>query len=154
MRYELCATFSSRCIIFTSFFYRNIPGIALYMTSLTQLRAYMAQSPYFALVKEYPDGQALNRNTSVLPTLSMQGNLVAGATTRGAVGFLLNPFSVLKARYEVRVSFILRKYINIIVALTSTEQHLQLSKSACCNCVHRTPRSLRTPSRISSFLSA
>ena len=87
------------------FFYSNIPGIALYMTSLTQLRAYMAQSPYFALVKEYPDGQAPNRNTSVLPTLSTQGNLLAGATTRGAVGFLLNPISVLKARYEVRVPF-------------------------------------------------
>jgi solute carrier family 25 protein 38 len=34
--------------------------------------------------------------------LTSSGNLLAGATTRIAVGFALNPFSVLKARYEVR----------------------------------------------------
>jgi len=34
--------------------------------------------------------------------LSSSGNLLAGATTRVAVGFAFNPFSVLKARYEVR----------------------------------------------------
>ncbi|KAJ7667517.1 solute carrier family 25 member 38 [Mycena polygramma] len=74
---------------------RNVPGVALYMTSLTQLRTIMATSPYFApvLVSD-------TRNASVLPKLTSQGNLLAGATTRVAVGFLLNPFSVLKARYE------------------------------------------------------
>ncbi|KAJ7638365.1 solute carrier family 25 member 38 [Roridomyces roridus] len=74
---------------------RNVPGVALYMTSLTQLRTLMARSPYFHAVRT-PD----SRNGSVLPKLSSQGNLLAGATTRVAVGFLLNPFSVLKARYE------------------------------------------------------
>jgi len=71
------------------------------MTGLTQLRTYMARSPYFASAKRYPDGDPRGKNVSVLPSLTMQGNLVAGATTRVAVGFLLNPFSLLKARYEV-----------------------------------------------------
>ena len=78
------------------------PGIALYMTGLTQLRAYMAQSSYFATVKKYEQSQS--KTASVLPVITMQGNLIAGATLRVVVGFLLNPFSVLKARYEVRVS--------------------------------------------------
>ncbi|KAJ7477239.1 solute carrier family 25 member 38 [Mycena galericulata] len=73
----------------------NVPGVALYMTSLTQLRTVMATSAYFAPVRSSD-----NRNASVLPKLTSQGNLLAGATTRVAVGFLLNPFSVLKARYE------------------------------------------------------
>ncbi|KAJ7762733.1 solute carrier family 25 member 38 [Mycena maculata] len=74
---------------------RNVPGVALYMTSLTQLRSVMAASPYFSAVCSSD-----SRNASVLPKLTSQGNLIAGATTRVAVGFLLNPFSVLKARYE------------------------------------------------------
>jgi len=58
----------------------------------------MATSPYFALVHQRspPD----NANASVLPKLTSTGNLLAGATTRVGVGLLLNPFSVLKARYE------------------------------------------------------
>ncbi len=72
----------------------------MYMTSLTQLRTLMARSPHFARVRS---GAPPNANGSVLPTLTSQGNLLAGATTRVAVGFLLNPFSVLKARFEVRM---------------------------------------------------
>ncbi|PPQ63956.1 hypothetical protein CVT24_009079 [Panaeolus cyanescens] len=75
---------------------RNVPGVALYMTSLTQLRTFMARSPYFSAMQK----TQVNPNGSVLPKLTAEGNLVAGATTRVAVGFLLNPFSVLKARYE------------------------------------------------------
>ncbi|KAF7301236.1 Mitochondrial glycine transporter [Mycena indigotica] len=65
------------------------------MTSLTQLRTVMANSAYFSV-----SGRSETQSTSVLPKLSSQGNLIAGATARVAVGFLLNPFSVLKARYE------------------------------------------------------
>lgn len=79
---------------------RNVPGVAMYMASLTQLRTLMARSPHFARVRT---GVPPNANGSVLPTLTSQGNLFAGATTRVAVGFLLNPFSVLKARFEVRL---------------------------------------------------
>ncbi|KAK7061249.1 mitochondrial glycine transporter [Favolaschia claudopus] len=74
---------------------RNVPGVALYMAGLTQLRTAMATSPYFTPVRSVD-----SPNASVLPKLTSQGNLVAGATTRVAVGFLLNPFSVLKARFE------------------------------------------------------
>ncbi|EGO01482.1 hypothetical protein SERLA73DRAFT_150684 [Serpula lacrymans var. lacrymans S7.3] len=78
---------------------RNVPGVALYMTSLTQLRTLMATSPYFAAVRQAQNPERIG-NSSVLPKLSSQGNLLAGATARVGVGFLLNPFSVLKARYE------------------------------------------------------
>ncbi|KAF8164917.1 mitochondrial carrier [Crassisporium funariophilum] len=82
---------------------RNVPGVAMYMTSLTQLRTFMAKSPYFAHVRKNRIGEGHNKNSSVLPSLTSQGNLLAGATTRVAVGFLLNPFSVLKARFESNI---------------------------------------------------
>lgn len=74
--------------------------MALYMTSLTQMRTFLARSPYFAHVRRQSNGGP-GDNVSVLPSLTSQGNLLAGATTRVAVGFLLNPFSVIKARFEV-----------------------------------------------------
>ncbi|KAF8075889.1 solute carrier family 25 member 38 [Lyophyllum atratum] len=76
---------------------RNVPGVAMYMTSLTQLRTLMATSPYFQMFRAQTHN---TKNSSVLPTLTNGGNLLAGATTRVSVGFFLNPFSVLKARYE------------------------------------------------------
>ncbi|KAI0029669.1 solute carrier family 25 member 38 [Vararia minispora EC-137] len=72
---------------------RNIPGIALYMTGLSQVRSMLARTSMFSA----PEGQ---RRLSTLPTLSHSGNMFAGAATRVAVGILLNPISVLKARYE------------------------------------------------------
>ncbi|PPQ68860.1 hypothetical protein CVT26_001694 [Gymnopilus dilepis] len=74
---------------------RNVPGVAMYMTGLTQLRTWMAKSSYFASAQ-----QPVRANSSVLPTLSNTGNLLAGAATRVSVGFLLNPISVIKARFE------------------------------------------------------
>lgn len=79
--------------------YSNIPGVALYMTSLTQLRTFMATSPHFKMARVATVDD--RGSYTVLPKLSSTGNLVAGATSRVAVGFLMNPFSVLKARYEV-----------------------------------------------------
>ena len=76
----------------------NVPGIALYFTSLSQVRGLMAGSPMFTATQK----RESERHSSVLPMLTSSGNLLAGATTRIAVGFALNPFSVLKARYEVR----------------------------------------------------
>ena len=58
----------------------------------------MATSPLFSVVQKRDSGR---QSSSVLPVLTGSGNLLAGATTRVAVGFVLNPFSVLKARYEV-----------------------------------------------------
>ncbi|KAK9897612.1 mitochondrial carrier [Cystobasidium minutum MCA 4210] len=53
---------------------RNVPGVALYFASLNQLR-------------------------SVLPN-STGGNLIAGATARTSVGFVLMPMTVVKTRME------------------------------------------------------
>ncbi|KAF9643311.1 solute carrier family 25 member 38 [Thelephora ganbajun] len=75
---------------------RNVPGIAMYMTGLSRIRFAMANSPYFAVVRT----ASPSKHSSTLPHLSTTGNLIAGATTRLGVGFVLNPFSVLKARYE------------------------------------------------------
>jgi solute carrier family 25, member 38 len=69
------------------------------MTSLTQLRTVMAKSSYFALARK--DTGAQGNHSSVLPKLTVQGNLISGASARVGIGFLLNPVSVLKARFEV-----------------------------------------------------
>jgi solute carrier family 25, member 38 len=101
-------TFPRNFLLIDHFLESNVPGVAMYMTSLTQLRTLMAQSPYFAHIKKSPDGAGTNCNGSVLPSLTSQGNLLAGATTRVTVGFVLNPFSVLKARFEVRLASVIR----------------------------------------------
>ncbi|KAG1724771.1 solute carrier family 25 member 38 [Suillus lakei] len=75
---------------------RNVPGVALYFTSLTYLRSIMAKSPYFSAHQRHDR----DNSKTVLPKLSSQGNLIAGATARVGVGFILNPFSILKARFE------------------------------------------------------
>ncbi|KAJ3796019.1 solute carrier family 25 member 38 [Lentinula aff. detonsa] len=80
---------------------RNIPGVALYMTGLTQLRSIMASSRYFT-VPVIPSHSNATHN-SVLPKLTNTGNLVAGATTRVGVGLLMNPLTLLKARYESNI---------------------------------------------------
>lgn len=79
---------------------RNIPGVAFYMTALTQLRTQMASSPSFAALYKQP--RTNSASSSVLPTLTSTGNLISGATTRVGVGFILNPLSIVKVRYEVR----------------------------------------------------
>ncbi len=85
----------------TASLFRNVPGIALYMTGLTNLRAYMSTSPFFATLRVPASRNGKLESGSVLPKLSSQGNLVAGTVMRVGVGFVLNPFTVLKARYEV-----------------------------------------------------
>jgi solute carrier family 25 protein 38 len=70
------------------------------MTTLTQLRTVMSSLPYFVRLRAQGNTGTTSK-FSVLPVLTSQGNLIAGATARVGVGFLLNPFSVLKARFEV-----------------------------------------------------
>ncbi|KAI0662843.1 solute carrier family 25 member 38 [Cubamyces menziesii] len=76
---------------------RNVPGVALYFTGLNQFRAFLATSAYFAPLRA---PSTSSYSSSTLPKLTAQGNMLAGAVTRVAVGIVLNPFSVLKARYE------------------------------------------------------
>ncbi|KAI6033866.1 solute carrier family 25 member 38 [Pisolithus microcarpus] len=76
---------------------RTVPGVALYMTSLTHLRAVMAKSPYFTVQEMRETKEGIK---TVLPKVSNNGNLIAGATARVAIGLLLSPFLVVKARFE------------------------------------------------------
>lgn len=76
---------------------RNVPGIAVYFSTLQKIRGVMSRTTYFSIPQT-------SRSQTTLPTISSQGNLLAGATTRVVIGFILNPFSVLKARFEVRQS--------------------------------------------------
>ncbi|THV00541.1 solute carrier family 25 member 38 [Dendrothele bispora CBS 962.96] len=77
---------------------RNVPGMALYLTTVTQLRTFMASSPYFT--KNLTENKGARKGESVLPKLTNQGNLISGAVARVSVGFVFNPLSVMKARFE------------------------------------------------------
>lgn len=58
-----------------------------------------------SLVPDAPEtsGSRAKTGNTALVKISSQGNLVAGAIARTSVGFMLNPITVLKARYEVRL---------------------------------------------------
>ncbi|QRV72253.1 mitochondrial carrier protein [Ceratobasidium sp. AG-Ba] len=72
---------------------RSVPGVAIYFYALQSVRGRLAQIPSLAVPSTGDKGTAL-------PKLSAQANLVSGACTRVAVGFLLSPLAVLKARFE------------------------------------------------------
>ncbi|KAG9015057.1 hypothetical protein FRB90_004996 [Tulasnella sp. 427] len=76
--------------------YRNVPGVAMYFYALQVLRHEMTKVPGFAV---YSADQS-SSSGSALPKLSSTGNLISGATARVSVGFILNPFTVVKARFE------------------------------------------------------
>ncbi|KAI9637615.1 mitochondrial carrier domain-containing protein [Dioszegia hungarica] len=97
---------------------RNVPGVAMYFYSLSAIRGYLTTIPFFAIPLTQPTGQpptavaALPASSvpaaapispasnTALVKLSPQGNLIAGAIGRTGVGFILNPVTVLKARFE------------------------------------------------------
>jgi hypothetical protein len=77
---------------------RNVPGQAVYLTSVQQVRNAIGRVvPSFALTKD-----AAGERLTTLVKLTPMGNLVAGAVTRTAIGFVVNPLTVVKVRYEVR----------------------------------------------------
>jgi len=76
---------------------RNVPGVALYLYTLQTVRGTMATIPHFAAAP--PSASS----GSTLPRLSNPANLAAGSISRVAVGFALNPITVVKARYESNV---------------------------------------------------
>ncbi|CAO1626188.1 unnamed protein product [Sympodiomycopsis kandeliae] len=87
---------------------RNVPGVAMYFYSVTELRGMLAMRPIPGLSTP----NTISHDTSNLAStssLSAQslpakptwtGNLLAGATARVAVGFILCPITVVKARFE------------------------------------------------------
>lgn len=78
-----------------------MPGVAAYFYALQVLRQEMTKIPAFAVYSPASDPASPSASGSALPKLSSQGNLIAGATARVSVGFVLNPFTVVKARFEV-----------------------------------------------------
>ncbi|KDQ14162.1 hypothetical protein BOTBODRAFT_352351 [Botryobasidium botryosum FD-172 SS1] len=73
---------------------RNVPGVGLYFYTLQTVRYHLI--PYFSPSKPTTSSSS----SSVLPKLSANGNLISGALCRTAVGLLLNPFAVVKTRFE------------------------------------------------------
>lgn len=57
------------------FIIRNVPGVALYMSSLNHVRSLMVKAPFFAV----HDSARKPSSSSALPVLTIQGNLLAGA---------------------------------------------------------------------------
>ncbi|KAK0525270.1 hypothetical protein OC834_005234 [Tilletia horrida] len=91
---------------------RNVPGVALYFWSVTELRGFLARSQVPVLSPSAPAqartsavGKGKEAGTgagagSTLPKLGTAGNLVSGAVARVTVGFILCPVTVIKTRYE------------------------------------------------------
>ncbi|KAF8604468.1 mitochondrial carrier [Ceratobasidium sp. AG-I] len=75
---------------------RSVPGVAVYFYALQSVRTRLARIPSLAA----PTNSQAGDKGSALPKLSARANLVSGACTRVAVGFLLSPLAVLKARFE------------------------------------------------------
>ena len=81
-----------------NFLRRNVPGQGLYLTSVQQVRNGIGRAvPWFALSKD-----AAGERLTALAKLNATGNLLAGAVTRTGIGFVMNPLTIVKARYEVR----------------------------------------------------
>lgn len=74
---------------------RNVPGVALYFYSVTELRRILALKPvrYLSTPIQHAGGDVAKATST--------GNLLAGATARVCVGFILCPITVVKARFEV-----------------------------------------------------
>lgn len=88
---------------------RNVPGVALYFYSVSEIRAFLSQAdiPYLAMtsplnLKPSPlsSSPSSSSSSSTLARLTITGNLISGAVARVAVGFLLSPITVVKARFE------------------------------------------------------
>jgi solute carrier family 25, member 38 len=83
-----------------------VPGVALYYTSLQQVR-YTFGSIFPWAVASTKQGKNKSGKVTTLPVLSHGGNMAAGALTRTAIGLILNPLTIVKARFEVNDQFLL-----------------------------------------------
>lgn len=77
---------------------RTSCGGALYFATLNTVRTEIA---VYKARKAHADGTYVSvKNSSSLPKLAMQENLLSGAFVRGAVGFVTMPITVIKVRFE------------------------------------------------------
>ncbi|CAE6456522.1 unnamed protein product [Rhizoctonia solani] len=74
---------------------RSVPGVAIYFYALQSVRVRLVKISSLAA----PSPTASEKG-SALPKLTPGANLASGACTRVAVGFLLSPLAILKARFE------------------------------------------------------
>lgn len=65
---------------------------------LSSFRSELSRVPAFQRRYQAADSTAASR--TALAQLSPTGNLLAGAVARTSVGFVLNPITILKARFE------------------------------------------------------
>ena len=74
---------------------RNVPGVAAYFYTVNEIRWLVAagQVPWLSV-------PPLKQGTSTLARLSPMGNLLTGAVARVGIGFILNPITIVKARFE------------------------------------------------------
>lgn len=92
---------------------RNVPGVALYFYSVSEIRALVsrAEIPYLAISNSAPppssspstsssSSPSSSSSGSTLARLTITGNLLSGAIARVSVGFLLSPITIVKARFE------------------------------------------------------
>jgi len=87
---------------------RNVPGVAMYFYSVSEIRAILATSaiPYLSLSPTISNTASLRSSSinssksSTLARLTVLGNLVSGAVARVSVGFILSPVTIVKARFE------------------------------------------------------
>lgn len=79
---------------------RNVPGVAAYFYTINELRWLVAiwQVPLLSIGGATQ--AATGHSSSTLARLSTTGNLLTGAAARVAIGFFLNPITIVKARYE------------------------------------------------------
>ncbi|WFD32775.1 hypothetical protein MSPP1_003826 [Malassezia sp. CBS 17886] len=78
---------------------RNVPGVAAYFYTITEMRWLVARWHVPVLSHAAPQA-ARGTHGSTLARLSTPGNLLTGAAARVAIGFVLNPITVVKARFE------------------------------------------------------
>jgi solute carrier family 25 protein 38 len=109
---------------------RNVPGVAMYFYSVSEIRALLAHSavPYLSFstadnaTNAASNASSSNSKHSTLARLTVTGNLVSGAVARVAVGFLLSPITIVKARFESS-HFSKDSYPSLTKALAQIYQH-------------------------------
>ncbi|WFD01144.1 hypothetical protein MYAM1_003905 [Malassezia yamatoensis] len=79
---------------------RNVPGVAAYFYTINELRWLVAVWQVPLLSVRGATQVATSQKSSKLARLSTTGNLLTGAAARVAIGFFLNPITLVKARYE------------------------------------------------------